>query len=146
VLKNSHSRLSGFTHGQAFVSEATDNTPTSHCVHLASLVVARFSLPSEVIWDLCVDRPLLALPMSAMWMARYYVCIGGLAESYEKMVDTLQSCEYLKSECALIYDGRWESNEGAYAKITVSPLILSISLLRLHVFILPTPTHTPPPW
>jgi hypothetical protein len=127
VITNSRYSLCGLSRGHAFCS-AVDNTPTQHSVSLAALVVARYTLPCDTIWDICQDRPLLALPMAAMQMARNYVCLGGLGEAYDTMVDTLQSCTYLQTQCKLLYDGHWFADKGPYAKITVIHHILSISL------------------
>ena len=82
--------------------------PVDEDMALAALVVARFSQAGGVVWDLCKQRPLKALPMACVVMGRKYVCIGGGPPHYDKMVDIMQTVTYLKDDCKRLYDGRWE--------------------------------------
>jgi hypothetical protein len=119
VLDNMKPLMNGFAGGHAFNSCMGDN-PMNHSVALAALTVVRYSFPGETIWDLCEDRPLLALPLATMHLRRNYICISGQAASYNTMVDNMYSCNFLKKECKLLYDGKWNANSGAYCKLTVN--------------------------
>ena len=64
VLKDMSALVTGTPIGNAFVSKNINyNDPG---IALAALVVAIYSSPGSTIWDLCKERPLMALPMAAV--------------------------------------------------------------------------------
>ena len=140
VLHNMAPLVNGLPCGHAFESTQDDN-PVQHNVPLAALTVARYSMPGETIWDLCQTRPLLALPMASQSLLRNYVAISGIAqEDYNDMVDIMYNCDYLKTGCKMIYDGKWLQDLSAYNLLTVSlaHLYHTIALYSLHIH---TNTH-----
>ena len=130
VLENMSALVTGDASGHAFNSKTT--TIIDQGVALAALVVARFSTQGTTIWDLCDARKLLALPMAAVGMGRNYVCIQANRKAeYNKMVMHMQDIDYLKDDCAMLYDGRWDADTNAYYKLTVTTLLLPRPSLTL---------------
>ena len=57
--------------------------------------------------------------MAAVAQGRNYVCISK-AEEYNTMVTNMKDISFLKDDCKMLYDGRWDENKKAYHKLTVS--------------------------
>ena len=130
VVENMSALVTGDASGHAFNGKTT--TSIDQGVALAALVVARFSTEGTTIWDLCAARKLLALPMAAVGMGRNYVCIQANRKAeYNKMVMHMQDIDYLKDDCAMLYDGRWDADKNAYYKLTVTTLLLARPSLTL---------------